>query len=99
MIIVYCPFPNLKSAKAVGEKLVRERIARCINILPSNSIYEWKGKIERTKEFVLIAKMKNTNYKKAEQRIKQLHPYTLPAIFSFKVLNVLPAYGKWIDEY
>lgn len=98
MIVVYSTFPDLREAKRVARKLVDEGLAKCVNIFPSDSIYTWKGKVEEVREFVAIIKTKEKDYKLVEKRIKELHPYELPAIFSFKPKNVFKEFDEWIND-
>ena len=56
-LLVYTTFPDAETALAVGESLVRDRLAACVNVLPGmRSVYAWKGAIERGGEAVAILK-------------------------------------------
>jgi len=62
------------------------------------SVYRWRGKIERTKEVMLVAK---TSAKKLDQlirRIKELHSYEIPEIIVLRVERGMPEYLKWLEE-
>jgi periplasmic divalent cation tolerance protein len=54
-VLVYTTFPDEETALAVGEALVREKLAACVNVIPGmKSVYAWKGAIERGSEAVAI---------------------------------------------
>ena len=49
--MIYITTGRLEEARKIGSALVEEKLAACANIVPGmESIYHWKGKIERDKE-------------------------------------------------
>ena len=99
MILIYVTTKNLAEAKMIGRKLVKEKLAACVNILPKmKSIYSWKGKIESANEVVLLVKTANRNYGKVEKRVKQLHSYTVPCVIKLPVTAGSRDYFKWIES-
>lgn len=98
MLFVYITFPSEKEARKVGRVIVREGLARCVNIIPSmESVFLWKGKLESERECILIAKTSESNYPKLERRVKQLHSYELPCILAFKVERGSREFIKWVE--
>ncbi len=98
MIIVYTTFPNKKSAEKLAEKILKSRLAACVNYWPINSQYWWKSKMEKTKEWAMIIKTIKKNYQKIEKLIKKNHPYEIPTIFSWSVEKVEKDYLKWLKR-
>lgn len=98
VILVYITFPNKSSATRISEILIKEKLAACANIFPVRSVYRWKNKIEKTSEHVAIVKTNNTHYKKLEARVRELHPYKLPAIFVIPVKRGYEKYIKWAES-
>lgn len=99
MILVYVTTKNAAEAKMIGRKLVAERLAACVNILPKmHSIYRWKNAIESTNETVLLVKTRKSNYKKVEARVKQLHSYDVPCVIKLNVTAGSREYLKWIES-
>ena len=83
---------------AIARTLVEERLAACVNVLPSMmSVYRWKGAIEQDKEHQLVIKTAPDRLPALEARLRQLHPYELP---EFLVLDVSAgaAYSGWVAE-
>ncbi len=95
--IVYSPFPNFKSAKVAARRLLTARAAACANILKSRSFYEWKGALQETFEFILIAKTTPKKKKAAIALIKKSHPYELPDILSWNS-TAIPEFEKWVIQ-
>ena len=84
-----------KDAMPIAEKLLNERLAGCVNMFPVQSMYWWKGRIEKDSEVGMLIKVKDA--KKAVKRIKDLHPYELPAILVFDVKGYAP-FARWIEK-
>jgi len=86
--VVYTTLEDVIVARNMAHKLVEEQIVACVNIIPKvESIYKWKGKTEMGSEVILIAKTVEENVKKAILRIKEMHPYELPAIVVFPIVG------------
>ncbi len=95
MILVYITNPDKKTAHKIGKYLVEKRLVACINIFPIESYYWCKGKIEKTKECVVIAKTLEKNYGKIKKEIREIHPYTVPCIIKIKA-DVNKEYLEWL---
>ena len=97
--LVYSTFGNLDDAKRVGKTLVEERLAACVNIIPKiHSFYWWKEKVEEDEESVLIAKITSENADKVVERIRELHPYELPAILVIPLIKVLKDFADYVKS-
>jgi periplasmic divalent cation tolerance protein len=83
VIILYVPFPNKAAAKKAAKNLLRKKLIACANIFSCDSVYEWKGKRESTRESIAIFKTTEKNENKLRKEIEKLHPYELPAIIKF----------------
>ena len=98
-MMIYITAKNAQEAEAIGSALVEERIVACVNIIsPVQSIYRWKGKIERDTEAVLIAKTKESLVDKVIARARALHGYECPCIEAIQIVKGNPAYLKWIAD-
>ena len=97
-ISVYTSLPDIEKAKEIARAVIDERLCACANIFKVDSIYRWKEKIEEEGEYGLILKTKEKTYNKLEVRIKELHPYEIPMIVTYKIDKGLESYLKWIDE-
>jgi periplasmic divalent cation tolerance protein len=98
--LVYAVFPDETSARAVAQTVVRERLAACVNILPSCiSIYEWDGKEEENMERPAMFK---TSAKKAAAliaRVAELHSYAVPAILCWQADTAHAPFAEWVEEH
>jgi len=95
--LIYSPFPSFRSAKVAARRLITADLAACVNITKSRSIYEWKGDLQDTSEYLLIAKTSLKRKKEAISLLNKTHPYELPCILSWNV-SATPEFEKWVNE-
>lgn len=99
VLLCHCSCPDIHTAKRIAEALVEERHAACVNLLPGvQSIYRWKGTIERAEEVVLSIKTTRAQFEPMAARIASLHPYELPEVLAVEVAAGLPAYLDWVVD-
>ncbi len=98
-VVVYVTASNKEEAKKIGEALVKERLAACVNIYPEiESIYWWQGKVEESGEAALILKTRRSLVPKVIERVKQLHSYTAPCIIALPIVEGYEDFLKWIES-
>jgi periplasmic divalent cation tolerance protein len=98
-LLVYTTFPDAETALAVGEELVRARLAACVNVLPGMaSVYAWKGAVERGNEAVAIIKTREGRATALAAALKARHPYETPIILHLPVAEADPDTMAWIME-
>lgn len=96
-VFVYVTNPNKKEAKRIALHLLKKKLVACANIFPIDSVYWWKGKIEKARECVLIVKTKEENWEKVKKEIKKIHPYTVPCITKI-VVEASREYEDWLKK-
>lgn len=95
---LFISFPNKKEAKNVSMLLLKEKLAACIQIVPIESMYRWKGKIERAKEYLCLIKTKAEKVRDIVREVKKLHSYSIPEIISVSLSDGNPDYFNWLKE-
>ena len=99
MKVVFSTFPNEEKAKEVAKRLVEERLAACVWVIPQmTSFYIWEDKLGEDKEALLVAKTIEEKLEGLVKRLKELHPYEVPEIIALDTAYVLPEYQKWAEE-
>jgi periplasmic divalent cation tolerance protein len=63
-----------------------------------NSIYWWKGNIERDRESLLVIKTSAQRLEELIKEVKSVHPYTVPEIIALPILGGNEDYLRWIDD-
>jgi len=97
-IMIYTILPDKAITKKIARTLVGENLVACANFFPIESIYRWKNKLNEDKEYALIMKTRKSLYRKVEKKIKELHPYEIPAIVSYEIVEGLSSYLSWIQK-
>ncbi len=87
-----------RHATDMANALVAKRLAACVQVVgPLISTYRWKGKVETSKEWLLVIKSQRKIYAKVEKEIKRMHRYDLPEITVTEISGSI-GYLSWIAE-
>ena len=98
-IIAFVTCPNIKEARNIAARLVKERLAACVNILSGvESLFWWQGKVDSAQEVLLVIKTRKPLFKKLEKLVKSLHSYSVPEIISIDISAGSREYLGWIKE-
>lgn len=97
-IMIYTTLGDKAITKKIAKTLVKENLVACVNFFPVESVYRWKNTLAEDREYALIMKTKKTLYQKVEKRLKELHPYEIPAIVSYEIKEGLRDYLSWIQK-
>lgn len=96
-LLVYTTFAQADDALAVGDALVRLRLAACVNVLPGmRSVYAWKGVVDRAEEVVALIKTRESLGPALSAALKERHPYAAPVILHLPVAGADPDTLAWI---
>ncbi|MDG1732270.1 MAG: divalent-cation tolerance protein CutA [Thalassotalea sp.] len=97
VVITNCP--NNEVAQRIAKKLVTEKLAACVNIVPNiTSVYEWQGELQQDNEVMLIIKTKSSLFTQLKQKIEQLHPYDVAEIIALDIQQGNKLYLNWISD-
>src|ERR1700722_1267344 len=71
VVLVTCE--SVTQARRIANGVVRKRLAACVNIVlsPVQSIYRWKGKVERAREVLMMIKTCDKRLAKLEKEVKR----------------------------
>ena len=97
-IMIYTTLPDRVTTKRMAKTLKKENLIACANFFSIESVYTWKNKLCEDKEYALIMKTRESLYRKVEKRLKELHPYEVPAIVSYEIKDGLNSYLSWIKK-
>ena len=97
-MIIISTFPNKKSVLKTANVVVQKQLAACVNFTKINSVYTWKGKMEKTEEFLAFFKTTSTSSSPLKSEIKKLHPYKAPEIAEIKINSINKSYFDWIIQ-
>jgi periplasmic divalent cation tolerance protein len=96
---VLTTLPADADAAGFAQALVEARLAACVNLLPAmESIYRWKGRVERDAERQLLIKTSRDRIPALWERIRGLHPYEVPEFLVLPIVDGNDAYLRWVGE-
>lgn len=99
-IVVLVTCGSQREARRIARALVDARLAACVNVVqaPVESIYRWKGRIETTREFLLVIKTSRKRFAGLEAEVRRLHSYDVPEIIALPIDRGSQPYLAWIDQ-
>ena len=96
---VYMTAGSVEEAKSIGQILVRQNLAACVNLLENmTSIYKWEEKLEESQEVIMIAKTRKTLMPKLIEIVNSIHSYDCPCILELPVQSGNPDFLSWIKS-
>jgi periplasmic divalent cation tolerance protein len=89
---------NAEEAGRLGRTLVEERLAACVSLVPGvESIYRWKGEVEKAAETLMVIKTEGDLLGALEARLHELHSYETPEFLVLKVEAGSHPYLEWLQ--
>lgn len=97
-IIVFMTAANIDEASRIAELVIQNKLAACVQILPEmQSVYRWKGQIEKQPEILIIAKTVNSKFAELETRVRAMHSYETPEIVAASLTSGSTPYLEWLS--
>jgi periplasmic divalent cation tolerance protein len=98
IVMVTCG--TLPEAKRIARAAVEARVAACVNVMlnPVDSIYRWKGKVEVSREYLLLMKSTAKRLSELERMVRSMHSYDVPEFLVLPVVSGTREYLGWIAE-
>ncbi len=97
--IVLVTAPDLKTARRLAQAALRQRLAACANLIPKlESHYWWEGKIESSREVLLLFKTRASLLRQLERLILAEHPYDTPEFLVLQLTAGTQRYLAWIQR-
>ena len=98
LVLVTCS--SLAESRKIARALVAKHLAACVNIVtvPVESLYNWKGKLERSRENLLLIKTTAKRLKALEREVLRLHSYETPEFLVLPIVAGSKAYLGWLAE-
>ena len=98
-VVVFISVDSQENAQKISNRLLTERKAACVNIIPKvESQYWWQGKIESANELLLIVKTRAELLEELIKLVKENHPYSVPEIIALPIIGGNKDYLQWIEK-
>src|SRR6266849_2763024 len=98
VVLVMCG--TLTEGRRIARRVVSKRLAACVNIVlsPAESVYTWKGKLEKAREYLLVMKTTAKRLVKLEKEVKRLHSYDVPEFIALSIVAGSSDYLAWLRQ-
>ena len=98
-IVILVTAGSLRESKKIARRLVEQRLAACVNILPPiQSLYRWKGKLNEDREFLILIKSSRELFEEIKATVITLHSYTTPEVICLPIVDGSADYLQWITD-
>ena len=99
-VVVLVTCRSRVEAERIARRIVSRRLAACANLLetPVQSLYRWKGKVERAREFLLLIKTAARHLPALQAEVERLHSYDVPEFVALPIVAGSPVYLRWLAE-
>jgi periplasmic divalent cation tolerance protein len=100
MLVVLTTVPGSAEGEALAERIVAERLAACVQILPPmTSVYFWEDAVRKENEHLLLIKTLEEKFAELEAFVRANHSYDVPEIVAIASEYVSEPYREWLNGY
>ncbi|MDO5741113.1 MAG: divalent-cation tolerance protein CutA [Ornithinimicrobium sp.] len=100
LVEVHVSTPDPESAQRIAADLVARQLAVCVQVLgPMASVYSWKGVVQRSQEYLLLAKTTAQAFPRVAEVVRHQHPYDIPEVIAVPISHALAEYGRWVRKH
>jgi periplasmic divalent cation tolerance protein len=85
-------------ARRMARKLLQDKLAACVNFIPVDSMFAWKGEIQEEEEVLMIIKSRSDVFDELMNAIKSIHTYDTPEIIGMPIVLGSDDYLRWINH-
>jgi len=99
-VVVLVTCGSRAEAQRIAREIVSRRLAACANLLETRvqSVYRWKRKVEKAREFLLVIKTSARRLPALEAEVARLHSYYVPEFIALPIIAGSPAYLRWLGD-
>lgn len=98
-IIVFVTAKDNAEASVIAQGLLREKLIACANIVDGiKSLFWWQGKIDESRETMLVLKTRRDLFDRLSSKVKELHSYDTPEIIALPIVQGSADYLNWINS-
>ncbi len=94
LVVVLATEADQARAQALAEALLQRRLVACVSLQPLQSLYRWKGELQRDAEVQLLLKTSANQLFRLREAVMELHSYDTPEWLTWPV-EASGAYGAW----
>jgi len=97
-IVILITAKDKKEASKIARGLLEAKLIACANIVDGvESLFWWQGRIDSSKEVLLVLKTKQNLFKKVTAKVKSLHSFQIPEIIALPIIKGSEEYLNWLN--
>ena len=97
-VMAYVTAPDRASARKVVRAVLEARLAACANVVPIESDYWWRGRLEHAREVLVVFKTRRALVPRLTAAVRRVHPYEVPCVVTYAMDGGWAPYLAWIDR-
>ncbi|MBI5958102.1 MAG: divalent-cation tolerance protein CutA [Chloroflexi bacterium] len=97
-LVVLVTASSSAQARRIARRLLQSKLAACVNMIPVESMFLWKGEIQEEEEVLMVIKTRSEAFDELMNAVKSMHTYDTPEIIAMPVVMGSREYLKWIDD-
>ncbi len=98
-ILIIWTCKDLKEGRKVAKNLLEKRLIACASIVPAvESLFQWEGKVEISKESKVFLKTDSRHFKAVQEQILAECSYEVPEILGLPIEQGNPDYLDWLQK-
>ncbi len=98
MIFIYTTCESLEEAEILGELIINNKIAACVDFWPVSSRYNWNGVMKRVSQAMLVVTTFESKLEDVNEIISKNHSYSVPLIAGVDIRRMNSSYKEWMTE-
>ena len=99
LVVVFITTGTEPEAAEISRRLVEQRLAACVNIVPAiRSFFWWQDAIESDDEVLLVVKTRSVLLPQLVGMVKQIHSYDVPEVIALPIVGGNEEYLKWVVD-
>lgn len=96
VVSVYVTCPDVESARRIARVAIESRAAACANLVQSQSLYAWEGRLVDEPEVVMFLKTRKDAVPRLMDLVRRLHPHEVPCIVVLPIEDAYMPYRAWV---
>ena len=96
-VLIITTTDKKEDADKIASFLVEKKLAACVQVIgPIESTHRWKGKVEKSREWLCFIKSRENLLSEIEKRLREIHPYEVPEIVALPIIGGYKDYLSWV---
>lgn len=97
-VMIEVAFNSEEEVKLIKERLLKEKLVASLQVIVSDSSWNYNGELESDNEYLVFMKTKESLVNEVYEVIKEIHSYNVPEFAVFLLTSPSKDYLDWIDK-